>query len=160
MKPEDEIKYNNWNAHLNNTRDRTNYAIRRMDLLIISISGGSIFLIFQILKTQASGDINIENTTLLKLSGLVFLLAIIANFISQLTGYYANDNEEKYTLIEIKKIEEEETETEKEINDSMQKRYDSKVKSYNEFTNILNVISIGLMFLGLIFLVYFNYALF
>ncbi|MEP0266521.1 hypothetical protein [Dokdonia sp.] len=154
MTEEEKIKYDNWNAHLTNTRDRTNYALRRMDLLIISISGGGIFLIFQILKTQAAGQIILDSTSLLKFSGLVFLLSIIANFASQITGYRANDFEEKYTIQQISNIEG------NEIDKCQQKIYDSKSIYYTKATNILNMVSTVLMFLGLILLVYFNYTLF
>ena len=154
MKKKDKIKYSNWSDHLNNTRDRTNYAARRMDLLIISICGAGIYIVFETFRAVASKDIEILDSSVLKISGIVFLMAITSNFISQLTGYYANNEEEKYTLLEICKIEG------KKIDECQQKTHDESSKKFTKATNILNAVSMGLMFIGLFLLAYFNYSLF
>ena len=154
MKKKNEIKYNAWNEHLNNTRERTNYSIRRMDLLIISISGAGIYVIFETLREFKSGKIPIDDSTLLLICGLCFLTAIISNFISQKTGYYSNDFEEKYICIELRKIQG------KKIDGCLQDEFDKKVKRFNKITNILNIVSISLMLIGLILLAIFNFSLF
>lgn len=154
MKKKNEIKYNAWNEHLNNTRERTNYSIRRMDLLIISISGAGIYVIFETLREFKSGKVPIDNSTLLLICGLCFLTAIISNFISQKSGYYSNDNEEKFIGLELRKIQG------KEINQCIQDEYDAKVKKFNNITNILNIVSISLTLIGLILLAIFNFSLF
>tara|TARA_R110002124_G_scaffold106808_1_gene258944 strand:- start:5304 stop:5795 length:492 start_codon:yes stop_codon:yes gene_type:complete len=154
MDKDQEIKYNSWSSHLNNTRDRTNYATRRMDLLIISICGAGIYTIFETFKAITSEDLIIDNISSLKVSGIVFLIAITSNFLSQLTGFYANNNEEKYTLIEMCSIEG------KEVDVSKQQRYDQLSNWFTKATRILNAISMGLMFIGLFLLAYFNYSLF
>ena len=81
MKKKNQLDYNAWNEHLNNTKERTNYSIRRMDLLIISICGAGIYIIFETLREFKTGKIPIENSTLLLICGLCFLKAIIFNFI-------------------------------------------------------------------------------
>lgn len=154
MKKKDQLKYNAWNEHLNNTRERTNYSIRRMDLLIISICGAGIYIIFETLREFKTGKVEIDNSTLLMLCGLCFLVAIISNFISQKTGYYSNDNEEKFISLELKKIQG------KDIDNCEQEEYDRKVKKFDKATNLLNITSISLMLIGLILLAIFNFSLF
>jgi hypothetical protein len=154
MKKKNEIKYNAWNGHLNNTRERANYSIRRMDLLIISICGAGIYIIFETLREFKAGHIPIDNSTLLLICGLCFLIAIVSNFISQKTGFYSNDNEEKYISLELRKI------LGKEIDSCEQDNLDKEVKKYNKITNVLNIISIGLMLIGLVLLSIFNFSLF
>jgi hypothetical protein len=154
MKKKNEIKYNAWNEHLNNTRERTNYSIRRMDLLIISICGAGIYVIFGTLKEFKVGNVKIEDSTLLLICGLCFLTAIISNFISQKTGFYSNDYEEKFISLELKKIQG------KEIDSCEQENYNKKVRDFNKATNILNITSIFLMFVGLVLLAIFNFSLF
>lgn len=148
-----KIHYNAWNEHLNNTRERTNYSIRRMDLLIISICGAGIYIIFETLREFKTGKIDINEDYVLATSGVLLLLAITINFISQVTGYFANDFEEKYIIEELKSIEG------KEFDLPKQKEYDKNTISYNSWTKICNILSVILMFLGLGFLAYFNYKL-
>lgn len=150
----DQIKYNSWSSHLNNTRELTNYSIRRMDLLIISISGAGIYIVFQTLKEIKTANLEVCSPYLLKLSGIIFLIAISANFVSQITGYRANKNEEGYALDELSKIEG------KDIDECKQKQFDKNVNLYNKATDILNIVSTILMFAGLILLTIFNYYLF
>jgi len=154
VKKKDQLKYNAWNEHLNYTRERTNYSIRRMDLLIISICCAGIFIIFQTLKEFKIGNVKIEDSTLLLICGLCFLVAIISNFISQKTGFYSNNNEEKFISLELSKIQGE------KIDDCKQERYDKNVEKFNTATNILNLTSISLMLIGLVLLAVFNFSLF
>ncbi|MCA0154539.1 hypothetical protein [Winogradskyella vincentii] len=153
MKKKDSYRYNKWISHLNNTKDRTNYSVRRMDLLILAISGSGIYIIFETLREFKTGQINIENSSLLIWSGVIFLLCIISNFISQITGYQANTNEEKYIQEELCKMEGE------NYDECAQKDFDSKVINFNKWTNVLNTISITLMLIGLLLLAIFNYLL-
>lgn len=154
VKKRDELEYNKWVDHLNNTKERTNYSIRRMDLLIISISGAGIYIIFETLREMKGYQIALENENLLLISGISFLIAIASNFISQATGYFANNYEECYILIELRKIEK------KDYDECEQKKYNEKVNFYNKATDVTNIASIILMFVGLVFLAWFNYYLF
>ena len=154
MKKKNQLKYNTWNEHLINTRERTNYSIRRMDLLIISICGAGIYIIFETLREFKTGKVIIDNSTLLLICGLCFLIAIISNFISQKTGFYSNNNEEKFISLELKKIQG------KIIDSCEQEEYDRNVIRFNRVTNFLNVTSIFLMLIGLVLLAIFNFSLF
>lgn len=154
MKKKKEIEYNAWSGYLNNTRERTNYSIRRMDLLVISISGAGIYVIFETLREFKTGKIPIDDSVLLLISGLCFLIAIVSNFISQKTGYFSNDFEEKFIGLELLKIKG------KKIDECSQNKFDKKVKKYDKITNVLNIVSILLMLIGLILLAIFNFTLF
>lgn len=105
MKKKDKFKYNAWNEHLKNTKELTYYSVRRMDLLIISISGVGIYIIFETLREFKTGNIEIEDTNLLLTSGLFFLISIVSNFFSQMTSYHANKNEQEYTNLQIDMLE-------------------------------------------------------
>lgn len=154
VKKKDHLEYNKWVDHLKNTKERTNYSIRRMDLLIISISGAGIYIIFETIRELKTGGVSLESPRLLLWSGIAFLLAITANFISQLTGYYANNHEECYALLKLRKIEG------KKYKKTDMGYHNDKVDFYNTATDILNISSIVLMFIGLVLLAVFNYHLF
>ncbi len=154
MKKKDEIEYNKWLSHLNNTKERTIYSIRRMDLLIISIGGAGLYIIFETIRELKGYEVDFDHENFLFVSGVSFLLSISTNFISQLTGYYANSNEEAYAQIELKRIEK------KAIDECEKKKIDRRVDKFNLATDILNITSVFLMFIGLGFLAGFNYFLF
>lgn len=154
MKKKDERIYNAWSSYLENTRDRANYAVRRMDLLVISICGAGTYIIFETFRAVISGSLISNNTIYIKMGGVFFLSAVVTNFISQLTGFYANDYEEKYIYQELTKIEG------KEIDECYQKKVDKLSKRFTLATNILNISSITLMLVGLLLLAIFNYSLF
>lgn len=154
MKKKNQLRYNAWNEHLNNTKERTNYSIRRIDLLIISISGGGIYVIFETLREFKTGNVQIENPNILLVSGLALLFAIILNLFSQYTGYYSNNYEERYINLELSKIEG------NKIDECEQENIDKKVNFYNKLTDFFNTSSLLLMILGIILLAWFNYFLF
>jgi len=149
-----ESKYNAWNEYLTTTREKTNYAIRRFDLLLISLSGAGIYIIFETIREFKTGNVVIEDSFLLSISGFSLLLSIISNFLSQYTGYKANHFEERYIIIQLRKIEG------KNYDKLERKENNSKSKLYTKITDKLNLISMILMFIGLIFLAYFNYRFF
>ena len=93
VKKKDELEYSKWVNHINRSKDKVFYAIRRMDLLIISICGAGIYVIFQTFKAVSAKEIIVDSLGTIKVSGILFLVAISSNFISQLTGKEANKNE-------------------------------------------------------------------
>lgn len=154
MKKKDQLEYNKWVDHLNNTKDRTNYSIRRMDLLIISISGAGIYIIFETIRELKTGGIALDHPRLLLWSGITFLIGITSNFISQLTGYHGNNYEEEYSQIVLRKIEK------KDFDECRRKLLNARINKLNLLTDILNITSMILMFVGLTLLAFFNYHLF
>lgn len=145
--------HDEWKEHLLNSKERTIYSLKRIDLLIISISAAGIYIIFETLREFKTGGVAIEYPLIIFTSGLSLMLAIISNFFSQKTGYNANKYEEKYTAIELERIKGE------EVDDCIQKEYDKKTKLYNWWTNNLNTFSIVFMIVGLILLSIINYLI-
>ena len=154
MKKKNEILYKEWSEHLNQTKERTNYSVRRFDLLIISISGAGLYIIFETLRELKTGNIESNNSWLLIISGILFLFSIISNFISQKTGEKSNTYEEKYIYMELDSIKG------LKIDRLEQERLDTEVQFYNKCTEILNNTSMIFMLVGLVMLGIFNYLLF
>lgn len=156
MKARKKIIYDKWVSHLENTKERSNYSIRRMDLLTISISGGSIYIILETLKEIKTNQFfNVDSYYYDQLiaSGSFFLIAIIFNFFSQISGYSANDYEEKYVQEELCRLEKKDN-----YNKENQKKWDKYSGLYDGVTDVLNTLSIITMSIGLIYLInfYFN----
>ncbi|WP_298342886.1 hypothetical protein [uncultured Algibacter sp.] len=161
MKKKNEIKYQEWSEHLTNTKEKSDYSLKRMDLLVISISGGGLYVLFETLREFKTGNIIIEDTRLLLWTGITLLLAILINFGSQLSAYYANHFEEEYIQTELKILEDEKIKKKKKLElECEQKKYDNKIKRYNLVTDIFNAISILSMIIGLSLLTYFSYSIF
>lgn len=139
-------------THFAETRERKFYAIRRLDLLVISISGAGIYSGFEMLKF-----IGVEIAPLaisgIKMAGFLFIFAIVLNLLSQWSGYYANDLEEKSTEFDFDDLKNVDVDAilvrERK---GRQFEIDRKVKYWNLITNHLNGWSTGLMFLGMLVL--------
>lgn len=154
VKKKDRHTYDNWNKYLESTKDRTNYSIRRMDLLVISISGGGLYIVFETIRVFKTENMLINNILLLKLAGISLLSAIVVNFVSQITGYHCNNYEEKYVQLVLEEIQN------KNIDKCLMDNYDRKSELFKRATKILNIVCISFMLLGLLFLVVFNFSLF
>ena len=127
----------------NRSWDGIMYSIQRIDLLIIAISGASIYVILETMKYLRTAGVEIPD--IIKWSGGLFLGAIIFNFIGQWYGKKAN--EEDYLMCETK-LEEGYSE-----NSDLQveaKQYDDKSDKFTDITTKTENISILLMFSGLI----------
>ena len=129
--------------HQENTRDNKFYAIQRIDLLNISISGAGIYGIFEMLKFLENNNVLYE-PGLIRFAGILFVATIILNFTSQWTGYKANLHEIDSTELEISK----------EKGDSIDEHrlgvIDGFVKCYNILTTVLNTSSTLTMIVGLV----------
>ncbi|MEP0987193.1 hypothetical protein [Ekhidna sp.] len=147
--------YERQKKHLEETKSKTHYAIARIDLLIISISGASIYILFETLKFMKEQCI-IASTELLIASGICATTAIASNFISQWTGFFANRAEAEFTEYELLLL------TRKLTKDEQcdQANQDRRVRKNNWWTRFLNGISTILMFIGVVLLVIFNLSIF
>jgi hypothetical protein len=109
------------------------YSMQRIDLLIISVSGAGIYLCLEILKYIHDNKLS-GHSCYFKFIGLLFMLSIILNFISQWGSYYANIYDSKSTKQVIYDAE----------NDTDSKeiiaKYDLYAESYNSFTKITNIL--------------------
>lgn len=118
------------------------YSVQRIDLLIVSISGAGIYVCLESVKYLTEIKIPIHH--LIKISGLLFLLAVTVNFLSQVYG--KKSNEQDYLMCDAKiDAGEKVNKTEKErIN-----YHDEQAEKYTKITNALNATSMYLMFGGL-----------
>ena len=118
-------------------------------------------MIFETIKEFKTGGVFLDNTTFIKTSGILFLSAIVLNFLSQLSAFYANMYEQKYIQNELELISNEDLKkTEIKQVEEVQSVQDFWVKKCNNFTDIFNWVSILFMVLGLTFLTAFLFTIF
>lgn len=125
------------------------YSAQRMDLLIISICGAGIYVCLETIKHLSNQNELID--ILIKISGGLFVTGIITNFISQWSGY--KSNEQDYLMCEAKLNAGKKP---NKCEETQIHEYDSISAIYSKWTNRLNILSMGIMFLALILMmVYF-----
>jgi hypothetical protein len=119
------------------------YSIQRIDLLIVSICGAGIYVCLETIKYLSDKCIDIN--LLIRFSGGLFLFGIIVNFLSQIFGFKANQQDFLMCQIEIdsgsKINKKEQTQIDK---------YDRSAEKFSNLTEVFNYISMSLMFIGLI----------
>jgi len=122
------------------------YSIQRIDLLIISISGASIYVCLETLKYI--NDNSLENSCLIKVSGFLFLFTILLNFVSQFLGKKSNSYD--YLMCENElDFGDEPSDEEKIIISTL----DTKSEIYSNLTEYFNISSAIIMFVGLFLLI-------
>jgi len=153
MSDENRTEYQVQRWQKNKERALTNkwYAIARIDLLIVSISGGGIYIIFELIKYFYQAHLTMS-TTPIKYAALFFTFAIITNFVSQFFGSSANNLNAKFSNIEFKHAI---GEQEKDMCDL--KILQDKIDTADKWVNIFNVMSVCAMFVGIIILVVYNF---
>jgi hypothetical protein len=122
------------------------YSIQRMDLLIISISGAGVYVILEVLKFGY--DKNLNNPSVLKIAGVLFIISIIFNLSSQLTGRRANHHDVLFCDAHIDANEIPTDEQSEKIS-----HHDSKSDTYTKWTHRLDKSSVIIMSTGLIFVI-------
>lgn len=143
-------------THKENAFKIVNYSMQRIDLLLISISGAGIYVCGEIFKFMVSDKVCICHiyTFPIKISGLLFVIAIVINFLGQWASYKANMYDIFLTDTKIYEKENEEklNDVEKTENFNSKKIYYSKKASYDKLTNLSNNISIFSMVIGMLIL--------
>jgi len=124
------------------------YSIRRIDLQVVSISGAGIYICLETIKYLKEN--NLESNLAIKASGLLLLLAIIANLVSQIAGRLSNKYDYLMCLTKIEVNNKPNKEEKKEI-----KKYDDLSEKYESGTNILTNASVLLMLFGVVLIVIF-----
>jgi hypothetical protein len=137
----------NLECHKEKTMANMKYSLDRFDVLIISISSGGLVFSMGYVKDIIAKTIS-TNYLLLKISWILFGVAIVLNLLSQVTGYYANNFELNITKNIIREQREKEM-----IGD--QKGFESKKRIMNFFTLLFNGLSMVLLVSGIILLVIF-----
>jgi hypothetical protein len=130
MKKKDKVYKKKLEVYIERAKIREKYALERFDILIISLSSGGIALsaaFFE--KFNATNKSNVFEAC------IFFSIALVVNLLSQITGYYANNFDIKYTVEEIREIEK------KDFNLNY-KIYDCYKTIFNVITNVFNLVSL------------------
>lgn len=144
-----KLKLERWIKHEERSLSNKWYSIGRIDLLIITISSGALYVIFETLKfvTENKPELDLD---ILKYSSSIFTISIVVNFISQILGFYANKYESIYANKIIK------IETDKNIDKEEYKRelrcIDMDIRRLNSSLNIVNILSVIAMLIGIVLL--------
>ena len=141
-----DFKLQRWAQYEERSLKNKWYAIARFDLLIISISGGGLYIIFETFKyVNDHGGIDCR-IWLMKFAAITFAIAIATNFLSQVFGYRANNFAAIHANKTIKML------TGEDISNEELDRLQNKEKSADRNVNTLNIISVVGMTLGFILL--------
>ncbi|MCJ8288375.1 MAG: hypothetical protein HRT58_21875 [Crocinitomicaceae bacterium] len=118
------------------------YSDQRLDLLVIAISGGGLYVALETMKFFKEHDLEIDTIWLLKLAGIAFVVCIISNFVSQILSKLSN----RYDYLMCDYAEDDYCKSQ---------LYDSKSEKFDKLVTVTNWISYTLLFLGLICLMAF-----
>ena len=118
------------------------YSVKRMDILLISISGAGIYSCFEIIKYVHEN--NISASYPFKIIGLLFTTSIILNFMGQWSSKKAHYYQYHMFLNELHGIE--------EVFDNQKKIKELKQSSenFNDLSTFFDGFSIIIMIIGLI----------
>jgi hypothetical protein len=138
---------NNLEKHISLAKESARYSSDRFDILLISLSTSSLILSIGFIE-KVIPNLELLDTSCLKVSWLLFVISLVSNLFSQVTGYYANLYDIKVTknLIKIERV--------KKIHGSQ--KFLEKVCDYLNFlTILLNIISLICFVTGIIILISF-----
>lgn len=121
------------------------YSVQRIDLLIIAVSGAGVYVCLETLKFIVEEKLD-ESPLLIKLAGLMFVLAVVVNFISQITSKKTNYYD---YLMSCAILEDDEKKAE---------RYDCISGNWDMATTLFNTSSIVIMSIGLILILVFFFG--
>ena len=148
----DEGKLERLRMHLADAKGREFYSIQRIDLLVISVSGAGVYLVFETLKFLLTEEILVDRTALMA-GGICFVVAILLNFACQWAGYYTNKHEACWAQYEHKRQCKEPITSEE---DQVQCRHDTLAKIYSWWLRVLNIASTITMLIGVVLIAFFN----
>lgn len=131
--------------HVLSAKDSSKYSIDRFDILLISLSTSALILSIGFVE-KVLPNIDKIDSSLLKLSWLLFVIVLISNLTSQVTAYYGNQYDIKVTKNLIRE------ERGKPLKGN-QIKLESQCKNLNRLTLIFNGISLFSLISGIIALV-------
>lgn len=150
----DEHQIKDLEKHLERSKEYKEYSQRRLDVLVITLAtlglgyNGQMFM--AITCCHSFG--------FLELSTIAYVLTLVANLVSQITGYYANASAENIATDKLQLARYEDVyckpefqEKKNRINEKIEK-IRKKRDRLNVFTDWLNNGSVVVLFFGLIFL--------
>lgn len=133
--------------HIELTKENTRYSSDRFDILIISLSTSALVFSIGFIKDIVI-DFSSLDTSCLKTSWLLFVIALISNLISQVSGYFSNFYDIKVTASMIR-------EERGNPKDDDEVRNDQMHKYFNYITHFLNLASLMNFIIGVIILISF-----
>lgn len=133
--------------HIELTKENTRYSSDRFDILIISLSTSALVFSIGFIKDIVI-DFSSLDTSCLKTSWLLFVIALISNLISQVSGYFSNFYDIKVTASMIR-------EERGNPKDDDEVRNDQMHKCFNYITHFLNLASLMNFIIGVIILISF-----
>ena len=145
--------------HADNLRSANFYSIQRIDLLIISISSAGIYASLEIMKYVMASELLKPDQVAgfniyFKITSLLFIVAIITNFVSQWTAHKGTSYSIESTKKEIYALE-------YKVDSSKEISYcDKYAEKYNKITTYTNTCSTLSMFLGLVIMIISVWAIF
>jgi len=134
-------------THIASTKEIVKYSLERFDILIISLSGGGLVVSISLVKDVIK-DFNKIDHSLLKLTWIFFGASLVLNLFSQITSYYANQEEIKISKSLIRKKREKPAKYKIE-------RLERVRKALNFFTTTLNAFCVLLFIAAIILLIIF-----
>lgn len=124
--------------HKELSESRDEYAMKRLDVVIIALSSSGLFLIVKYLNDHP------EEKTAFYWSIGFLLTAITVNILSQWLGYYANKFESEWAELEME-IEKSEDDQELEGKKQQRDKSGERSKVFSKWTDRTNIIA-GLSF--------------
>lgn len=145
--PPDDRYLSNLEKHIERAREAEKYSADRFDILLISLSSTALVLSIGFVNNVIS-DLKAVDTSLLKTSWLLFVVTLISNLLSQVSGYYAHVYDIKVTRNLIR--------AERGKNQKgNQELYEIYCSILNKITIVLNGISLLCLITGIITIVSF-----
>ena len=134
-------------SHIESTKAIAKYSLERFDILIISLSGGGLVLSISLVKDVIKNFDKVDHT-LLKITWIFFGISLVLNLFSQITAYYANNEEIKIAKNLIRK------KRGKPLTHSL-KKLECYKKTLNSFTISLNALCVLSFVTAIILLIIF-----
>lgn len=138
-------KIKEFEKHIDSLDDNIKYSTGRIDILVISLSSGGIALSMQFVKDILEVPVSL-NYLLLRISWVVFAVAIVSNLLSQYTSYIANRKERAISRNKVRELKN------KPIKGDPI-RLECQHGRYNSWTGYLNIISILAVITAIIFMI-------
>lgn len=135
--------------------DNMFYSTQRLDLLIVSLSGAGIYVCLETIKYFATKTKPEPCGALIKISGFIFILAIILNFLSQHYGFKGNEQDYLMCDAEMDLNTMDLDEQKKETLSGEIEKHDKLAETYSKYTKYMNYFSMLTLFVGLILIVLF-----
>jgi hypothetical protein len=135
MKKKDKKFLIELNEHLTRTKENKLYAVKRIDIVLITLSSAGIYFNFEFFKFVYSINLHSDYLIYFFTPGILFGITIVLNILSHWTGYYANKNEEVCSNLEKDSFQN------KKDNLNEIKKLECKIETNNKWTARLNGIS-------------------